>query len=215
MDLQLDPDAAKLRLDDSTLDRIISAVGKASRVCDRDALRRDLLFCYGQDSILSNSGTAGFNKIQIDRLHAIRKHAKTLAVLLRADDADAKMIRGVWPIGPERPAHLLPQMLFLVELIDTMKGMQGKPRGIVERTKMHLGATGSPLQWLIGKLLPEVFTKHFGMEIKFHRDGDRTLVGPYINFCQQVLTEGGVEKCSPETIAAAYRRGLSCKKLRK
>ena len=44
MDLQLDPDAAKLQLNDPTLDRIISAVGKASRVPDRDALRRDLLF---------------------------------------------------------------------------------------------------------------------------------------------------------------------------
>jgi hypothetical protein len=217
MDLQPDPAAAKLWLDDPKLDRIINAVGKASRVPDRDALRRDLLLCYGRHSILSGPGTARCNKTQIDRLDAIRKHAKTLAVLLKADDADAKMIRGVWPIDPERPAHLLPQMLFLVELIDTMKGMQGKPRGIVERTKMHLGATGSPLQWLIGKLLPEVFTEHFGIEIKSHRDGDRTLIGPYISFCQQVLAEGGIEACSPETIAFALRKhdGLSCKKLQK
>jgi len=48
MNPQIDPVAAKRLLDDPTLDRIIAVVGKASRQPDRDALRRDLLSCYGR-----------------------------------------------------------------------------------------------------------------------------------------------------------------------
>ena len=95
--------------------------------------------------------------------------------------------------------------------------MQGTPRDVAERPRIGLGATGSPLQWLVGKLLPAVFTERFGEKIKLRRDEDRALVGPYISFCQQVLAEGGIEACSPETIAFALRKhdGLSCKKLQK
>jgi hypothetical protein len=48
MNPQIDPVAAKRLPDDPTLDRIIAVVGKASRQPDRDALRRDLLSCYGR-----------------------------------------------------------------------------------------------------------------------------------------------------------------------
>ena len=50
----------------------------------------------------------GFVKHQSDRLNSIRKHASKLRELLSADEADLGIIRSVWPITPEHPAHLLP-----------------------------------------------------------------------------------------------------------
>ena len=75
----------------------------------------------------------------------MRKHASKLVELLKADDTYLGIIRSVWPITPERPAHLLPQMIFLIEAIDAMTGMQGKPGDLAERTKAKLGISGSPL----------------------------------------------------------------------
>ena len=54
--------------------------------------------------------------------------------LLKADDADLGIIGEVWPINPDRPTHLLPQMIFLVETFDKMTVMQGKPSDLAERT---------------------------------------------------------------------------------
>jgi hypothetical protein len=125
--------------------------------------------------------------------------------LLKADDADLRIIRSVWPITPERPAHLLPQMTFLVEMIDAMTGMQGRPGDLAERTKAKLGMSGSALQWLTGALMPAVYSKHFQSEAKVSRSNlDGTLGGPYIRFARQVLDEMKIE-CSDETIASALR----------
>ena len=74
---------------------------------DRDTLRHDLLICYGRYSIASGPGQSGFVKRQSERLNSIQKHASKLMELLKADDADLRIIRSVWPITPERPAHLL------------------------------------------------------------------------------------------------------------
>ena len=134
-DHPIDADAAKLWLDDPTLDRIIAEVGETITKPDRDVLRHDLLICYGQYSIASGPGRSGFVKRQSERLNSIRKNAKKLVGLLKADDADVGIIRALWPISPERPAHLLPQMIFLVERIDAMTGMEGRPGDIAERTK--------------------------------------------------------------------------------
>jgi hypothetical protein len=108
----------------------------------------------------------------------------------------------VWSINPECPAHVLPQMITLVEKIDKMTGMQGKPGDIAERTNKRLGTSGSPLQWLTNTLLPGVYSKHFGREAGVSRNLDGTLGGPYIRFAHQVLAEAGIE-CSDETIAGA------------
>jgi hypothetical protein len=202
MDIKLDANKAKVLLDDPAVDRIIAAVGETCAMPDRDKLRHDLLFCYGRYSIASGPGQSGFIKRQSDRLNSTRKHASKLTELLKADDADLGIIRSVWPITPERPAHLLPQMTFLVEMIDAMTGMQERPGDIAQRTKAKLGVSGSALQWLTGRLLPDVYSKHFRKEARISRSPNGTLGGPYIRFAHQALAELKIE-CSDETIASA------------
>jgi hypothetical protein len=202
IDIRLDTEKAKLLLDDPALDRIIAAVGETLAKPDHNMLRHDVLICFGRYSVASGPGRSGFVKRQSDRLDSIRKHARKLVELLKADEADLGIISREWPINPERPAHLLTQMAFLVERIDAMKGMQGKPRDIVERTRAHLGMSGSALQWLVNTLLSAVYTKHFGREAGISRTPGGTLGGPYTRFARQVLAELSIE-CSDETIASA------------
>jgi hypothetical protein len=204
MDSKLDADKAKALLDDPAVDRIIASVGRKLAMPDRDKLRADLLNCYSKYSIASGPGQSGFVKRQSDRLNSIRTHASKLVELLKADDADLRIIRSVWPITPERPAHLLPQLIFLVETIDRMTGMQGRPGDLAERAKAKLGMSGSPVQWLTGALLPAVYLQHFCKEAGISRSPDGTLGGPYIRFAHQVLVELKIE-CSDETIASALR----------
>src|SRR5262249_6947819 len=206
--LKLDADRAKLLFDDEMLNRIITAVGETPTKPDRDALRYELLICYGQYCIACGPGRPGFVRGQINRLNSIQKHAKKLVDLLEADDADFRIIRKLWPINHERPAHLLPQMIFLVETIDKMTGMHGKPAEIAERTKARLGTSGSALQWLTNTLLPEVYSKHFGKEAGRSRNKSSTLGGPYMRFAQQALIEFEI-KCSDETIARTLDMGKS------
>ena len=211
-DHPIDADAAKLWLDDPTLDRIIAEVGETITKPDRDVLRHDLLICYGRYSIASGPGRSGFNRRQSERLNSIRKHAKKLVKLLKADEADVKIISALWPISPERPAHLFTQMVFLVEMIDGMPGLQGRPGDIAKRTSAHLGASGSALQWLTGTLLPAVYSKHFDRKAGRSRNpADDVLGGPYMRFARRVLAEMKIE-CSDETIAKALQMGKFLKK---
>jgi hypothetical protein len=183
----------------------LARVGETLTKPDRDALRRDLLRCYRRYSIASGPGRSGFVKRQSARLNSIQKHAKKLAELLKADDADLRIIRWLWPISPERPAHLLPQMVFLVEMIDKMTGMQGKPGDIAERTNAHLGASGSALRWLANTLLPKVYSEHFGREARKSRNPyDGTLRGPYMRFARQVFDELKIDKVNAELVAQSH-----------
>jgi hypothetical protein len=128
----------------------------------------------------------------------MQKHAKKLADLLRADAADAGMIR--WPINPMRPAHIVTQIDCLIEMIDQIPGMHIKPAELAERIKARRGVSGSPLQWLIGTLLPDVYSKHFGRKAGISRN-QNGLGGPYIRFTRQVLIEIEID-CSDEMIAS-------------
>jgi hypothetical protein len=151
MDIEISADKAKALLDNLTLDHIIDAVGETPTKPDRDALRRDLLICYGHYCIASGPGRSGFIGRQRTRLNSIQKHAKRLAELLKADDADLRIIRRLWPISAENPAHLLPQINFLVEMIDNMSGMQapsgdiaGEPSHISARQAVHCNGWPTP-----------------------------------------------------------------------
>ena len=208
MNIKIDADKARLLIDDQALDRIITEVGE-TLTNDRDVLRGDLLICYGLHAIASGPGRSGFVKRQVSRLNSIQKHAKKLMDLLKDDDADLGIIGTVWPIRPERPAHLLPQIVFLVETIDKMKGLHGKPADIVERTKAHLGISGSALQSLTSTWLPDVYLRHFGRKAGISRNPDGGAPdGPYVRFARQVLVEFKIQ-CSDETIARVLHMGKS------
>jgi hypothetical protein len=195
-----DPSAARSLLDDSMLDRAINAVGVTPPQLDRDALRRDLLHCYGKYS-RAVAARPGFIKDQYDRLDSIRKHAKRLMKLLDADDADLGIIRGVWPLSSEHPAHLRQQIAFLVELIDGMPGLKEKPADLAKRMRTRQGISGSALQFVINAWLRALYEKHFGKEAGISRNKDGTVSGPYFRFVRQVLTDWKI-KCSDETIAS-------------
>jgi hypothetical protein len=197
-EIKLDADKARLLLDDPALDRIIDAVGQdRPGGLDRNTLRRDLLICYGQYSIASGPDP------QNARLGSMQKHARRLIDLLKADDANLGLIRAIWPIDTERPAHLLPQLVFLDEAIDRLKQAL-----LTAQAGAHLSA--SPLQQLTSVWLPEVYTKHFGKEAgRSRRLADGAVGGPYIRFAHQMLAEAGIT-CSDETIARYM--GSSAKK---
>ena len=184
------------------LDRIINAVGETLIKPDRDALRFDLMICYGWYSLADGPGRSAFLRHQINRLNSIQKHAKKLVELLKADNDDLGIIRKEWPSGPELPAHLLPQMVSLVETIDKMTGPHGKPADIAARTKARLGISGSPLQSLTGMWLPAVYKTHFGKDAGISRNQRGVPGGPYMRFAHQALVEFKIE-CSDETIAGA------------
>jgi hypothetical protein len=197
--IKLDADRAKLLLDDGAVDRIIARVGDT--LPDRDALRYDLLICYGRYCKASGPGSPEFLRRQISRQNSIQKHAKRLVGLLKADDADFGITREQWSRSPEHPDYLLPQIVYLVEMIDKMS--HDKPADIAKRTKTHLGTLGSALQWLTGTLLPEVYSKHFGKKATISRDfSSHAPGGRYMRFANQVLVELKIE-CSDETIASA------------
>jgi hypothetical protein len=184
--IELDDDKAKLLLDDSALERIINAVGGAlPDDLNRDMLRRELLICYGRYSVASGP------KPQSARLVSMQKHARRLIDLLKADDADLALIRATWPIDAERPAHLLPQLVFFVEAIDGLKKA-------LPITKARARLDTSPLQQLVGLWLRDVYARYFGRRAGRSRRSDGALDGPYIRFARQVLTE---VECSDETVA--------------
>jgi hypothetical protein len=200
MDTTPDPNAARSLLDDSMLDRIIGAVGVTPPQFDRDALRLDLLVCYGKYS-RAVAARSGFIKDQYDRLDSIRNHAKRLVKLLDADDADLGIIQGAWPLSSEHPAHLRTQIAFLVELIDGMPGLKEKPADLAKRMRTRQGISGTALQFLINTWLRAPYEKHFGKEAKIGRNKDGTVSGPYFRFVRQVVTDWKI-KCSDETIAS-------------
>jgi hypothetical protein len=124
----------------------------------------------------------------------MQKHARRLINLLKADDADLGLIRAVWPIDPEHPAHLLPQLEFLDEMIDRLK--KALPTANA-RTRLDT----SPLQQLAGVWLPNAYERHFGRPAgRSRRSADRAPDGPYIRFARQFLIETRI-RCSDETIA--------------
>ena len=198
MTIELNAENAKCWLDDLRIDRIIDAVGETPAKPDRDMLRHDLLDCYRRYSRAS-AGRPGIIKRQNDRLNSIQKHARRLVELLKADDDDLKIIRGEWPLNHERPAHLRPQMTFLVELLDRMRGIKEKPGDIADWVKARHGISGSPRQWLINILLREVYEKHFGTKAGISRNADGTPSGPCFRFVRQVLVESKIA-CADETI---------------
>ena len=193
---RLDVDIATARhlLEDPALDRIIAAP-RGHHQPERDALRVDILRCYGKYCIAAGPGTVGFNKRQADRLNSIRKYARKIARLLKEDDADLGIIPRIWPI------QLLPLM---VEVLDAMPCLQGPPRDMAKWTRTRHGITSSALQFLTGTLLKEVYKKHFGSEAKPGRDHRNAPDSPYIRFTRQVLVELRVE-CSDETIISALK----------
>src|SRR5262245_55951960 len=189
-------------LEDSALDRIIAAPRLAHRL-DRDALRDDIIYCYSKYSILSvGPGRVDFVERQVDLLRSARKHARKLAELLKKDEVDMRVIWGKCPIG----SGLLPELLLLAEWIDAIPELKEKPRDVVNRTKKSLSTTGGDLETLTGALLPEVFTRHFGITVGTSRDSDGDPTGPYIRFASQVLIELGI-RCSRETVVRAVRQG--------
>jgi hypothetical protein len=203
-ELELDADKARFLFDDPMLDRIIDAgcvVGRDRPPgLDRDRLRRELIICYGRYCLAAGPGQSGSVKRQGDRLNSIRKHASKLAELLKAEEADLGLIRAIWPIDTEHPAQLFTQMVFLVELIDAMEGLRGRPGDIAERNRARLGVSGSALQWMVGTLLPAVYVNHFGKKAGRSHLADGGIGGPYVRFARQVLAETRI-KCSDETIA--------------
>jgi hypothetical protein len=187
-------------LDDSTLDRIIDAVGLNADQLDRHVLRLDILNSCARYGIRSDIANSDFAKRQINRLNSICLHLKRLAELYKDDDADMGTTQSWRSVEPE-------QLLREAELIESIKERTEKPAAIADRVKAQLGASHSALQWLTGELLPAVFTKHFHRPAKISRDPNAggALGGPYVRFARQVLIELGV-KCSDETIAVALRR---------
>ncbi len=201
MSIELDAETAKCLLDDEPLDGFINILAPAKP--DREVLRHDLLACYGR-YCLAETGQPGLIKRQTKRLNSIRTHARKLAELLAADDADLRLISGEWPLNPERPAHLLPQLVFLLERIEIRMSdmLLRKPGENAELIQARHGISGSPLRELINRLAAS-YAKHSGMEagISRHSDSPYSLHGPFLRFVRHFFEFAKI-KCSDETVAS-------------
>ena len=172
-----------MELDNQVLDRILGAAGGTS-MPDRTALWSDLVAAVTEHHVRSNFGSPKIAKERIERLKMIRKRAKQLEILLKADDADWELVRRLWPAEEGSP---LARTTFLIEQIDRIDILQGSPRDAIRLTEKRFGVTGSPFAWLVGARLPELFKKYFGIEATFHRNKDGVPAGAFIGFAVQVL----------------------------
>jgi hypothetical protein len=173
---EIDPAVAALWLDDETLDEIVGVVGNPPR--DREGLRCELLLYITLYSIVSNLGRVKVNRELLKNANDVRTSAN-------------------------RIKHLLPlETSSRIEELDQSPWLKMTPRELADQIKAAYGVKGSALQWLEGYALKKVFIKYFGLEVKFRRvDGD-FLVGPYLDFCEQVLGKADIPY-SRETIAKA------------
>jgi hypothetical protein len=182
-------DTGRALLDQDALDRIVFAP-RLPLCTGQKSLQADLVACYRAWCLLSDFGRSAA-KEGIKRLTRLLGWATEGARLLSADEDDQGHVRELWAGGGYPP--LLPQIKLLEDLLN----------------RVNLGAVdykGSPLENLVGVLLPNVFEHHFHRPPKLSRDQNTKKVGgPYIRFAKQVCSEFEIE-CSPETIASAMKR---------
>src|SRR5262245_46035763 len=176
-------------LDHHAIDRIVAATN--TQLCsDREALWTDLIECYRAWCLLSDFGRSAAKK-GIKRLTRLHGWAAEGVRLLKDDDHGHA--RELWAShGGGYPA-LLPQIERLCELLEMVN---------LECAEYD----GSPLENLLGVLLPDVFRRHFNRSARVSRNPDTgKLNGPYIRFAEQVCAEFDI-RCERETVASAMRR---------
>jgi hypothetical protein len=193
--------------DDSSLDRVIAAVGRPFRaqyhrrrrwrqaaLRRRAAFRRDLIFCSKAYPLLDDFTKGPVNR-GIKHLEKIRAWAAKGVQLLKEDAADhnshVKELCARYGNAPD----LRQKLELLIELLDAVD------------TDRAEEIEGSPLENLIGVLLAGTFRAFFDENLGIrHSAYTREFSGPYISFVKQVCAEFGLEDVSANTIVSALKR---------
>ena len=75
------------------------------------------------------------------------------------------------------------------DFFEAIELRKGDPRAYADRWKAY-----SPLEWLAGHYLPELFRKHFGGAPTIYRKSDQALDGPMLIFIEKAIDEFKVIK---------------------
>ena len=197
------------RMDNQAVDRILVAVGESfiPSDLDREELCNALKFCATWHRVVTEYGSARLERERTRRLDMAAKSARRLAQLLAHDDTWSFIGKKLSPYD-ESPREAV---LRLVKALD-------EALGSYVPLARRLGALGddltayltdrSPLEWLVGKHLPKLWSKHFGIKARISRSKDGTPDGPYIRFAESVLVELNITKSGQpyrrETLAKAF-----------
>jgi hypothetical protein len=184
------------RIRNDAIDRILDAVGREHipEQLDRDQLAAGLKECWYTylEVVDRNSDRPIRDKLR--RLKSLRAAAKRFRPHLTPDE--------FWG-GDFQSGEFLEKLIgWLIAWLDAQIGMLNNklkfgpdfsealrlkvdPREYADRWKSR-----SPLEWIAGHYLPELFEKHFGLSRKFYRRSeDNNPDGPMIRFVERALIE--------------------------
>jgi hypothetical protein len=135
-------------------------------------------------------------KAQKVRLKAIQKTASKLAALLADDEENAGLDWcSQWPKNLPPPSKVAEEIKRMTEESGVLKASAQKiVREIIP---------GSPLEWLVGTRLPEVFEQFFRRDVTLYPKGD------YVRFAMRVIEECEIGKVKPSTIIRALTNARS------
>src|SRR5262249_21231350 len=150
-----------VRLDYEALHRIRLAVGHFPACQNASDLERQLskaVYDYHQLSPRNINA-------QQARLKAVRRHASKLASLLREDEWHGGIDWcSQWPKDWPPPSKVAEEIQRMIEESAVLETSSQKIKGAF--------IPGSPLEWLVGMRLPEVFEQFFQQDVTFYEKGD-------------------------------------------
>jgi hypothetical protein len=206
------PDAHAFGLD--AIDRILAAIGEKHIPpnLDKYKLKIGLTECLAtyHAAVERNSDRPTKNKIR--RLNSIRTAAARFRKQLASDEIwdlaqhyEAEYIHhsvGILISSLDVEIDILTSRLEYGPDLDEAIRLKVEARKHADRWKAR-----SPVEWLTGYYLPELFRKQFGIGPTFHRTADNLPDSPMIRFIERALIELGITNrgrpYSRETIAKA------------
>jgi hypothetical protein len=130
------------------------------------------------------------------RLKAIQKTASKLAALLAEDEENAGLDWcSQWPKDWPPP----------IKVAEEIKRMADES-GVLETSAQKIIREiipGSPLEWLVGTRLPEVFERFLQRDVTLYPKGD------YVRFVAQVCKEFNLVEVKPSTVIRALTNARS------
>jgi hypothetical protein len=187
-----------VRLNYEALHRIRLAAGSFPADQNASELERQLskaVYDYRQLS------TRNINAQQA-RLKAVRRHASKLASLLREDEEHGGIDwYSQWPKDWPPPSKVAEEIQRRIEESAVLKTSAQKIIGEI--------IPGSPLEWLFGTKLPEVFERFFQQGVTRYEKGD------YVRFAHQVCEEFKLGKVKSATIIRALTSAGSDRRRRR
>jgi hypothetical protein len=140
-------------------------------------------------------------KTQKARLKKIHKTASKLTALLRAEEESEGLDWcSQWPKDLPPPSKVAKEFQRMIEESGVL---ETSPQKIIREIKDADAVSGSALERLVGRKLPEVFENFFRRDVTLYPNGH------YVRFALQVIAECKIGKPEPSTIVRALTSARS------